>query len=461
VLRALGKPAQECCILLAVMASMLLTEIEITPEEKRAALQFALNSESLSRSDRLKSLLSYLCEAEFSGTHNKLTEYDIAVSALGRRSDFSPVEDSTVRSRTYELRQKLEKLYASEAPEYPIRIDIPKGSYRPKFHSFQPPPVQHAPPFQVDAPAPSAVIAKTKRHLTPTVMLAFLAGVVLTILFILLFFGPLHGDGRYAASNRDLLRTPELQELWKPLISGTRPLLIAFETRLFAEVGPVVVRDPQVESILDVESSRPIMQIKQLFNVSQVYEARRYSDFSVANAVFSMAQLLAQTGISASALRSTDLTEDDIHADNLILIGKPGAYEGIQHVPFRANFVFQKDRSIKNLRPLPGELASYSKSVGSAASGGLTEEYGLITLDWGIQKGQHILYLEGAESELYWPLGLYLTQPAYAKELVSHLRRPSGKLPGAYQVVVKAEFRGGKPINVSYVTHRVISVQDQ
>jgi C1A family cysteine protease len=88
------------------MASMLLTEIEITPEEKRAALQFALNSESLSRSDRLKSLLSYLCEAEFSGTHNKLTEYDIAVSALGRRSDFSPVEDSTVRSLRSSTRQK-------------------------------------------------------------------------------------------------------------------------------------------------------------------------------------------------------------------------------------------------------------------------------------------------------------------------------------------------------------------
>ena len=92
---------------------------DVSEQEKLAALDFALKSESLSRSERLKCLLSYIREAELTGKADQLTEYDIAISALGRRSDFSPIEDSAVRSRTYELRQKLEKLYAVEAPGCP------------------------------------------------------------------------------------------------------------------------------------------------------------------------------------------------------------------------------------------------------------------------------------------------------------------------------------------------------
>jgi len=92
---------------------------DVSEQEKLAALDFVLKSQSLSRSERLKCLLSYIREAELTGKADQLTEYDIAISALVRRSDFSPIEDSAVRSRTYELRQKLEKLYAVEAPGYP------------------------------------------------------------------------------------------------------------------------------------------------------------------------------------------------------------------------------------------------------------------------------------------------------------------------------------------------------
>ena len=88
---------------------------QVSDQEKRAALDFVLQSHSLGKSDRLKSFLSFICEAEFNGHLERLTEYEIATSALGRRDDFSPVEDSTVRSRAYELRQKLERLYTLEA----------------------------------------------------------------------------------------------------------------------------------------------------------------------------------------------------------------------------------------------------------------------------------------------------------------------------------------------------------
>jgi hypothetical protein len=121
-------------------------QAEITQAEKEAALRFALESESLCRSDRLKSMLRFLCEAELAGEQHRISEYEIAVSALGRCEDFSPSEDSTVRSRAFELRQKLERLYSVEAPETSVRIDLPKGSYRPRFHRHKPPLVEGVPP---------------------------------------------------------------------------------------------------------------------------------------------------------------------------------------------------------------------------------------------------------------------------------------------------------------------------
>ena len=42
-------------------------------------------------------------------------------------------DDSSVRRRAYALRQKLEEVYAKELTDAPIRIDVPKGSYVPRF----------------------------------------------------------------------------------------------------------------------------------------------------------------------------------------------------------------------------------------------------------------------------------------------------------------------------------------
>ena len=444
------------------MSSATLLELEVTLEEKKAALQFALDSDCLSRSDRLKSLLSYLCEAEFTNAHSRFTEYDIAVSALGRRPDFSPTEDSTVRSRTYELRQRLEKLYAVEAPEYPVRIDIPKGNYRPKFHHVQALQLPHN--LQVTPPepnfAPQTLIHKKERAV-PFFWagLAFLSGAAVTILlFLLVMFVRGHAKQTTAEGNiRNAHGTPEIQELWAPFLSTSRPLLVTFETRLFVAIGPLLVRDIDVESMDKIESSRPIMQVKQLFKVPQVYEARHYTDFGAANALFSISRLLANQGISARAERSADLTDDEIHSDNLILLGKPGAYDGIKMMlPKTPTFVFEGNVALVNLHPLPGEPRVYRKQEGAEASGGLTREYGLIVMTRGAEKDQHILYIESAESNLFWPLGLYLTQPQHVKELVNYLRLPSGKLPESYEVVVKAEFRHQELINVAYVTHRVL-----
>src|SRR5437016_5985273 len=142
---------------------------KLSAEEKREALNLVLQSHTLSRSDRLKNLLRFVCEAEIEGRCEDLNEYVIGTEALGRPSGFSPGEASSVRSRAYELRRKLEKFYAAEAPGTSIHIEIPKGSYFPHFNRS---PVQEERPAVLVQPAVvwPAVQSPVRRPLLPLFM---------------------------------------------------------------------------------------------------------------------------------------------------------------------------------------------------------------------------------------------------------------------------------------------------
>ena len=67
------------------------------------------------------------------GQTAQLNEYEIAVEVLGRRKDVDLTDDSTVRNRAYELRQRLDKFYTTEQPRPTLRIEIPRGGYIPIF----------------------------------------------------------------------------------------------------------------------------------------------------------------------------------------------------------------------------------------------------------------------------------------------------------------------------------------
>src|SRR5260370_14539423 len=54
------------------------------------------------------------------------SEFRIATEVLGRRSDFNPKIDSSVRAQISRLRSKLEEYYATIGAEDEIIIDMPK-----------------------------------------------------------------------------------------------------------------------------------------------------------------------------------------------------------------------------------------------------------------------------------------------------------------------------------------------
>lgn len=104
----------------------------ISPGEKQSALEAVLASGIFARSAQLRNFFRYVCEKEIAGQADEIREYTVGIEALGRPEGYSLAEDSAVRSRAHELRQRLDKFNA-ENPTTAVYITIPKGTYVPVF----------------------------------------------------------------------------------------------------------------------------------------------------------------------------------------------------------------------------------------------------------------------------------------------------------------------------------------
>ena len=96
------------------------------------------NTESMILASRLfrskpqmQRLLSYLIMHTCENNHDALQQRNIAISCLSRNDSFDSTKDPIVRIEAARLRKLLEAYYdADEAQQTPLRVSLPKGSYR-------------------------------------------------------------------------------------------------------------------------------------------------------------------------------------------------------------------------------------------------------------------------------------------------------------------------------------------
>jgi len=374
---------------------------DVSAAEKRDAIKRVLDSRALKRSEQLRQLFSYVCEAELQGNGPTLSEYVLGVNVLGRPAGYSPAEDSCVRTRAYELRQRLRVYYEDEAPDDPIRIIIEKGGYCPRFER---------------ALEPSA--ARAAASVAPAPPLS-----------------------------------PELRALWGPFLEGSAPLLIAFDVRLFfyAPAAGLVVRDYQVNVPSEVAGSARLEAFRRQVGETELRETRDYADFGTVHAAFLLGRLLGNRP-DIGLKHSSSLDWQDIWNSHLIFIGKPNLNPTVSSLLEGKDFSID-EVGVHNLRPREGEPASYV----SATTHGSGEKYAVITRLRGPQPGRFLLLLSSAAAELMWALAESVTNPGHVAEIMSQLRTPAGAYPEQFQVVIRAVFQSNVPVEIGYVTHRVLS----
>jgi TolB-like protein len=92
-----------------------------------------LSTKSISSSPILSKFLRFVVTETLAGRDHLIKEYTIGVEVLGRDGQFMSHSDASVRIHAIRLRKVLDEYYDLKGPEATIRIEIPKGQYKPVF----------------------------------------------------------------------------------------------------------------------------------------------------------------------------------------------------------------------------------------------------------------------------------------------------------------------------------------
>lgn len=105
--------------------------------EIRKELHRILGSSRFSSSQRSREFLRYVVEETLAGRSAKLKGFTIAVDVFGKPRDFDSSTDPVVRVEARRLRQRLAEYYMTDGAPNPVHIELPVGSYRPRFRRTQ------------------------------------------------------------------------------------------------------------------------------------------------------------------------------------------------------------------------------------------------------------------------------------------------------------------------------------
>ncbi len=435
---------------------------DVAPEEKRRELDRVLKSQTFLRCDQLKRFLQYICEKDIAGKMDEVNEYSIGVEALRRPPDYSPTDDSSVRTRAHALRQKLQEYYRTEDPGSVLRIEVPKGAYSPHFH-------RHA-PVRIPSPEPAvAVVAPA----TPTfqfvakpkkigsrwmIAMAFVCGVICTSFFA-------RAIGRERSPDFD----PVLRNAWGSMLSPGAPVEILIAT------PPAMLLHSYKEG---QEPAGPMTLFPTPKEVAGWYQGLQMMDgggklymhttqdiflFGDSLAAASAVQLITASGALAEVFPESNLRAFTLRDRNVVLIGSPNysplAARFLMNMPFSVHYdAVHREEVVSEGEPgVPGHRVF---RPAHDAYGMLTKAYGLITvLPSGPRSDSatQTLIFSGITSAGPQAALEFFRSPEALRTLRDKLQAQGiSKLPAAYQVVVRCGLDHNLALSWQYETHQVL-----
>jgi TolB-like protein/Tfp pilus assembly protein PilF len=134
----------------------------------RRHLQEILSSPAFAGSKRAQEFLGLVVEHALADRTDFLKERMIGAEMFGRPVDYDTANDAVVRVKATEVRRRLGQYYRDSTPEPTVRIDLPVGSYVPKFvwpaDKAQVPPAPSASPGTTDTSEKIPVSPDVKSH---------------------------------------------------------------------------------------------------------------------------------------------------------------------------------------------------------------------------------------------------------------------------------------------------------
>lgn len=389
-------------------------------------IQRIVQSKAFKTSEVHRNLLNYLAEKSLSGTAQNLKEYTVGLDVFGKPDTYDPRQESVVRMHVGRLRQKLTEYYRTEGQDDPVIVELPKGAFT---LTFAPRPIADV------APAP---VPPWRRTISPR-EIALALSLLLAIVCAGYFGVRLSRVEKTAAAASPLPWTPELQELWGPLLTSDRPLMVTLAT------------DPFRTTV-----SAQGVSIATGAAGATGAGASGVTGVGTANAAFLLGQFLGQRKRNVFPIRSDLLSMGEIAMGDVIFVGSTVGRPQIQAIPPVDQPFVLTPEGVKNLKPAPGEPAFLADALSKGAQD-FEESHALISNLPGLYGNGKILYLSGNTIASVMGAVQALTDPVLARQLVSSLKT-SGALPHFYQVVLKVKAMDDTPVDVSYLFHRELQL---
>jgi len=423
------------------------------PELIRQAVEEVLSSGVFARSDQLRNFLRYVCERTLTGRGKDISEYSVATEALGKPQDFSPGEDSSVRSRAYELRQKLQKYYELERPDAAIRIELPKGAYTPRFVERPAPLCAPAPEPEAVQPVPDPtanVNANRTLNRTVRILAAALAVSLLSLAAVSII-----------AFSRGSPGDSTLKEAWGPLAQPGADALVVTATSLHLDVRPymtVVAGDlPKYPAPAELyplyRRHRPLEAGVELF----MHPVDSAVMMGHAQSLAILATELRLLGAECQILPERSITVPAMRERNVILIGNPQYSEAVSLALAETPLTVEFDPGVQDVvvRERGGARTIWAGK--HDRENHYSEVFGLITVlpGEGEVRGPHRrLIFSGITSVGAHGAAEFFCRP---EDLAWLRQKFGGRFPTAYQVVVRCRTNDTMLLASEYADLRVIA----
>jgi hypothetical protein len=425
--------------------------VDLQTDERWQLVQRIVSSPHFQKSTRLRELLQYIVEQTLHGNAHDLTEQHIGNALFHKPSDYSPLEDSSVRVHVRQLRLKLHEYFNGDGRNEPIVLEIPKGSYAPVFRAAQ---KAETLPAAIEPNAIPAM-AWPRWALLPWALCALLAMLCGVLAYRMI-------------THRAATAVPAPAALSWPFsqIFDTRHQTIIVVADSNYGMARILSSQPgsldqylHREFLQGPEASKIGAANSRLSEYLSNSTLTSFADVADVVALYRMAGPL-QTQVLVRYPR--DLRMRDLDHNNFVFIGSPGSNPWVTLLQDKLNFretegvVGNSAKVFVNRNPLPGEQAQYE---GLRWTGTMGEDYATISLLPNATHDGSVLVLQGLQQEGTEAAGRFLADPVNQRQLMSALGISAGESRSQniwFEALIRSRTVSGAPNTTTLVAVRRI-----
>ena len=419
--------------------------------EVSAHLRRILDSPHFVHAPQLSHFLEHLVTATLEGRTDDLKEYSLGRDVFRRGESYEPRHDSIVRVQASILRKRLSAYYENCDRAEQVRIDLPKGSYVPRF---VPTPLA----FSVTEPVTETPAAVGEIRTSRRGMLKFAGGFaagVATAGAAWLFAGrpPLLTESQRKSVFSFPARTIS-PLVWAPLLNGNLPIQLAFGCPQFFRGSSLYIRDVGINNAEGEAAARKLQELTRQLGLYLAPAPYTYTGVGEILGIYQLTQFVTHQGMESHLENIQLLTPESIRNKNLILVSSYRFQTVLDLLSLPKAFAAQLDHggAFVPLDRREGEQVRY----GPEDSGGVSRSYGLISYWTKPETGGRVLSMSGITSWATQGTVMYITGEPYLRDLERRMAGSFKEDSRGVQVLVEIQGRDDRAISVHYVTHRVL-----